>query len=105
MPSRAFDLMLFDISGVKTVRVKYCNCRKTYLPHRVQLLRVRWFPATIKQPGMAFTFRLLNRFHNLQTRSKISLYDFYTDLISSDNPCGIKPTIVSVCLMFDVPQR
>ena len=96
MPSRAFELTLFDISGVRTVRVKYCYCGKPDIPSRLQLLNIDWFPATTRQPGTVFTFRFLDHFHELQTRSKMNLYDFYMTHISSDNPCGLKPTIVSV---------
>ena len=66
------------------------------IPPRVQLLRIRWFPATFKQPGTVFTFRLLDLLHKLQTRSKINLYDIYTTLITMNNPAGLKPAIVSI---------
>ena len=104
MPSQPVKLTLFDISSVTTIRIKYCNCRKPHVPtpHHVQHLHICWFPATFKQPGTAFTFHLLDFLHQLQTRSKITLYDFYAALVSSDNPCGLKPTIVSALLIFDL---
>ena len=97
MPSLAVDLTLFDISGVTTVRVHYCYCGEPgkQLPPRVQLLRMRWFPATLRQPGTAFTFRLLDHVHKLQTRSKVNLYDVYATLIAIHNASGLDHPIVS----------
>ena len=68
-PSPAVALTLFDIPGVTTVRICYCYCGEPEQQNvpRVQLLRVQLFPATLKQPGTAFTFRLLNFLHKLQT--------------------------------------
>lgn len=96
-PSTAVDLTLFDIAGVETVCIHYCYCGepgKQQAP-RIQLLRMRWFPATLKQPGTAFTFRLLDFLHKLQTRSKTNLYDIYATLVSVHNAAGLSPPIVS----------
>ena len=98
LPSAAMDLTLFDIAGVKTVSVHYCYCGEPgkHQPPRVQLLRMRWFPATLKQPGTAFTFRLLDFLHKLQTRSKINLYDVYATLVSVYDAAGLSPPIASI---------
>ena len=103
-PSPVVNLTLFDISGVTTVRIHYCFCGAPgeQLRPRVQLMRMRWFPATLKQPGTAFTFRLLDFLHKLQTRSKINLYDVYATLISIPNPAGLNPPIVSMCSLLVV---
>ncbi|KAF9780498.1 hypothetical protein BJ322DRAFT_1011908, partial [Thelephora terrestris] len=97
MPPAAMDLTLFDVLGITTVCIRYCSCREPgrQRPPRVQLLRMRWFPATLKQPGTAFTFRLLDFLHKLQTRSKINLYDVYATLISIHNASGLSPPIYS----------
>lgn len=103
-PSTPVDLTLFDICGVVTIRIHYCYCGEPgqqKLP-RTQLLRMRWFPATLKQPGTAFTFRLLNSFHKLQTKSKVNLYDYYASLVSILNPAGLRPPIVSGCSLSGV---
>lgn len=103
-PSPAVDLTLFDISGVMTVRIHYCYCGEPgkQLPPCVQLLRMRWFPATLKQPGTAFTFHLLNYLHKLQTRSKVNLYNVYTTITSIYNAAGLNPPIVSIDLSSTV---
>ena len=99
-PSHAMDLTLFDVSGVTTIRIQYCFCGEPgkQQPPRVQLLRMRWFPATLKQPGTAFTFRLLDHIHKLQTQSKVNLYDVYLTLISIHNASGLNRLIVSTYL-------
>jgi hypothetical protein len=96
MPSPAVDLTLFDTSNVTVIRIHYCYCGEPgqQQPPRVQLLRIRWFPATLKQPGTAFTFRLLDFLHKLQTRSKVNLYDVYATLVSIPNPSGLAAPIV-----------
>jgi hypothetical protein len=104
MPSRPIKLTLVDVSGITTVCVKYCYCTKfcAPLPPRIQLLRIRWFPATFRQPGTAFTFHLLDLLHKLQTRSKVNLYDVYATLAAMNNPAELKPTIVSMESILNV---
>lgn len=96
-PSKPVDLTLFDISGVHTVRITYCFCPDTGRSsnhRRSQLLRERWFPATWSRPGTAFTFRLLDFLHKLQTQSKMNLYDFYHSLVSVTDCAGQTPPVV-----------
>lgn len=95
-PSRPLDLMLFDVSGVHTVQVSYCFCNENSVPRHCQLLRQRWFPATWARPSTAFTFRLLNFLHKLQTQSKVNLYDFYHSLISVTDSAGQTPPVVNL---------
>ncbi|EEB94303.1 hypothetical protein MPER_06900, partial [Moniliophthora perniciosa FA553] len=42
-----------------------------------QLLRSRLYPATVVEPTTAFTFRMLEFFHDLTLQGKVSVYDFY----------------------------
>jgi hypothetical protein len=97
-PSSSVDLTLFDITGVQTLRVRYCFCNNGGLRppanRRVQLLRARLFPASWSRPGTVFTFRLLDFTHKLQTRCKVNLYDFHATLISVTNSTGLAPSVV-----------
>ena len=92
------DLTIFDVSNVTTVHIRYCFCREPGRqdPPHIQLLHMRWFPATLKQPGNTFAFRLLDFIHKLQTRSKINLYDVYETLMSIPNPACLNCSIVSI---------
>ena len=91
------EITLFDVSGVHTVRIAYCFCSNPGPPllRRTQLMRTQWFPATWERPGTAFTFRLLDYLHKLQTKSKVSLYDTYATLVSIMDSAGLKPPVVS----------
>jgi hypothetical protein len=96
LPSNPINLVLFDLSGTHTLQVRYCQCDESggTTNRRCQLLRVRWFPATWSRPRSAFTFRLLDFLHKLQTQSKVNLYDVYASLISLTNSAGQKPPVV-----------
>ena len=92
--------MVFDLSGAHHLVVKYCNCERR-VPKYVQLLRARWFPATIERPSTAFAFDILDFFHKLQNHSKCNLYDFYNATIQRTDAAGLRPEIVRV--FFFVP--
>ena len=81
------DFMVFDVSGVHTVAIDFCNCNPIQpLDRRVQLLRRRWFPATLTRPKTAFSFDCLETFHELTLQGKGNLFDFYyTILRKTDN--------------------
>jgi CxC2 like cysteine cluster associated with KDZ transposases len=87
---------VFDVTGVHVVNITYCECGTagSLIPPRVQLLRNRWFPATWNRPGTAFTFRLLNFLHKLQSTSKVNLYDFHNAMISVLDGSGLSKPLV-----------
>jgi len=85
--------MVFDLSGVHRLVVRYCNCDRT-APNYIQLLRVRWFPATIERPSTVFGFDILDFFHKLQNQSKCNPYDFYHAIIQRTDAAGLNPEIV-----------
>ncbi|TFK51470.1 hypothetical protein OE88DRAFT_1735365 [Heliocybe sulcata] len=75
------DFLLIDVTGIHRVSVEYCGCQRTSLPKYAQLLRSSWFPASFKRPGTAFTFGLLNLFHQLTLQGKTNSYDFWLTLL------------------------
>lgn len=95
-PSRPYQLTIFDLSGVHQVIVQYCVCTPEDPAYRRrQLLRKRWFPATLVRPHTVFTFKLLNFFHELQSHNKTNLYDFYNTIVHLSNSAGLSPEVVS----------
>ncbi|KAF9785274.1 hypothetical protein BJ322DRAFT_1108728 [Thelephora terrestris] len=93
IPSSLTPLTVFDVTGVHVINVTYCECdpNASGVPH-IQLHRVRWFPATWRRPSTAFTFRLLNFIHKLQSNCKVNLYDFHGAIAAvSDNSGSGKP--------------
>lgn len=85
--------MVFDLSGAHRIVVRYCFCDRRP-PKRIQLLRSRWFPATIHRPSTAFTFDILDFFHKLQDQNKCNPYDFYHAILQRTDAAGLKPEIV-----------
>ena len=96
-PSPLHDLMVFDLSGVHRLVVRYCGCDGTLSKH-TQLLRARWFPATLDRPATAFSFNILDFFHELQNQNKCNPYDFYRAILQRSDAAGLNPGIV--CLLF-----
>ncbi|KAJ7468442.1 hypothetical protein B0H11DRAFT_2159494 [Mycena galericulata] len=87
------NFVVLDLGSIHTVNVDFCGCDKEYIhgPHRVQLLRRGWFPATVDSPRTCATFRMLNFFHTQTLQSKTTMYDFYTALERLTNAAGVKP--------------
>ncbi|TDL14821.1 hypothetical protein BD410DRAFT_845699 [Rickenella mellea] len=77
---KAETLTVIHMTGIHTVSVKFCECPRISLPRRTQLLRVRWWPATIDRPQTVTTFAALDMFLELTLQSKVNMYDFYLSL-------------------------
>ncbi|KAJ7810465.1 hypothetical protein B0H13DRAFT_2384593 [Mycena leptocephala] len=50
----AMDFVLYDVTGVHVLAVDFCGCKDE--EWRTQLLRVCWWPATVKAPNTCATF-------------------------------------------------
>ncbi|TDL19234.1 hypothetical protein BD410DRAFT_684745, partial [Rickenella mellea] len=83
------DLTVIDISGIHTVSVNFCDCEFACLPHRTQLLRVRWWPATLNRPQTVATFAALDTFLQLSLQSKLNMYDFYLSMVHLTDNAGV----------------
>ena len=92
-PSNLGDLMVFDLSCAHCLVVRFCRCQATLSKH-TQLLRVRWFPATILRPATAFAFDLLDFFSKFQDQSKCNHYDFYHTILRRSDAADLEPRIV-----------
>ncbi|KAF9553123.1 hypothetical protein CPC08DRAFT_646024 [Agrocybe pediades] len=90
-PSDAYasNFTLFDLNGIHTVDLKYCDCDQKQLLF-IQLLRFGWFPATVKQPRTAFTLRLLKFFQLLTFESKTTVYEFHATLSRLSDNTGVQ---------------
>jgi len=67
--------ILMHVNGMHTVTVRFCACLHA-AEKRIQLVRARLFPATVKNPHSAFTFEVLDLFNMLTMESKTAAYDF-----------------------------
>ncbi|KIJ90114.1 hypothetical protein K443DRAFT_126586, partial [Laccaria amethystina LaAM-08-1] len=80
------NFIVFDITGPHFVTIDYCHCCDEPLSTWNQLLREKWFPATLTRPQTTFTFDCLETFHELTLQGKTNLYDYYHTLLRrSDN--------------------
>lgn len=93
-------------NGIHDVNIDYCGCERS-LPHDIQLIRRRLYPATASRTRTCTTLEALKSFSFYNLCGKLSAYDFYaaTELLS--NNTGVKKPKVSFhnlnkkkCVMF-----
>jgi hypothetical protein len=90
-PKRAFndDFVVIDDHAIHNVALDFCDCETAQsLP--IQLLRSRWFPATISNPKSAATFNVLQRFQLLSYEGKLSSFEFYHSVARETDNTGVK---------------
>ncbi|KAF7288964.1 hypothetical protein MIND_01413000 [Mycena indigotica] len=63
-------------SGLQEATIQWCQCPERAAERWEQLLAVRLFPATFKEPRTAFTFGVLKQFQVHALASKKSAYDY-----------------------------
>ncbi|KAK7054294.1 hypothetical protein VNI00_003487 [Paramarasmius palmivorus] len=82
--------VVVDLDYIQEVSVAYCNCRLESVAGQKwqQLMRRELYPGSIEDPYTAFTFRVLNLFHSLTLKGKITLYDFYYSIELRSNVGG-----------------
>ncbi|KAJ7799361.1 hypothetical protein B0H14DRAFT_2295987, partial [Mycena olivaceomarginata] len=85
-----FKFTLIDVSGIHIVAVRFCNC-DTRITHRQQLLRVCWWPATVRDPSTCATFAVVRLFENMNCLGKISAFHFLRSLELLTNADGLAP--------------
>lgn len=88
------QLTIIDANGWHKLYVRYCKCGASGVSHEHyrQLLRERWYPASINRPKTAFTIDLLETYHKHALQGKLNLYDFYhTTMQKADNQGRSKP--------------
>lgn len=84
------DFVILDVTGIHEVGLDYCGC-KDFHPEVVQLLRRRFYPATVVAPKTAATFRLLERYQLECYEGKISVFEFYNSLSRQTENTGLNP--------------
>ncbi|KAF5375506.1 hypothetical protein D9615_009182 [Tricholomella constricta] len=87
-PAFANDFVVVHVNGIHEVALDFCDCQTAQL-HFIQLLRFRWFPATVTQPKSAATFSVLKHFHLLTFESKASSFEFYNALARLTDNVGV----------------
>ncbi|KLO10990.1 hypothetical protein SCHPADRAFT_831771 [Schizopora paradoxa] len=87
------DVQVIDSNGIFVLKVRFCNCPLAGSggAHFLQLLRIRWFPCTIKTPSSAVTFRCLDTVCRLNNQGKLTGYDYYQSLMQGMDSAEIDP--------------
>ncbi|KAI0054927.1 hypothetical protein BV25DRAFT_1922257 [Artomyces pyxidatus] len=85
-------MTVIDISGVHRVCVRFCDCSNAGTAYNyVQLLRARWWPATVQRPRTVITLRSCKLFHALALQGKVNAYDFWNGLCRITDGTGLRP--------------
>ncbi|KAF8133031.1 hypothetical protein EV363DRAFT_1397923 [Boletus edulis] len=88
LPISKNDFVVVDSHGIHVVALDFCGCQTAQTPVR-QLLRFRWFPATVAAPATAATFCVLEQFQLLSFESKVSAYEFYHSIACRADNTGL----------------
>jgi len=84
---------VIDSNGIHSVSVDFCRCAP--VPHRTQLLRIGWWPATPLEPQTCATMSVLRQFHLLNLQGKVTGFSFYRALEYQTDNTRLNPPLVS----------
>ncbi|KAJ6603281.1 hypothetical protein DFH09DRAFT_899292 [Mycena vulgaris] len=84
------DFMVIDLTGIHTVDVRFCEC-DARIPHRKQLMRARWWPATALDPQTCAMFAVIRLFQIMNCLGKVAAHDFVRSLELLTNNNGLSP--------------
>ncbi|KAJ7136981.1 hypothetical protein C8R44DRAFT_552414, partial [Mycena epipterygia] len=82
--------VVIDVTGVHCLKVSFCNC-DARISRAQQLMWVRWWPATIKDPQTCATFAVIRLFQIMNCLGKVSAHDFLRSLELLTNNDGLNP--------------
>ncbi|PPQ80537.1 hypothetical protein CVT24_002657 [Panaeolus cyanescens] len=90
-PSMPLNLHVLHTTGWHTIQVKYCCCSSSEAVSRdIQLFRAQMIAASSERIRTAFTFELMELFHELNLQSKITAYDFYHTMSNRTDPLKLR---------------
>ncbi|PPR06984.1 hypothetical protein CVT24_011010 [Panaeolus cyanescens] len=91
MPSAPSKIQVLHNTGWHNVCVKYCECSASQSQSReIQLFRARMIAASSERIRTAFTFEVMELFHELNLQSKITAYDFYYTMSNRTDPLKLR---------------
>lgn len=92
-PHPVTTVTIVDLLSIHLVRVSFCDCGRSH--YYVQMLRARWWPASLKRPRSGFTLRTLEFFQALSLLSKTNGYDFWRTIVHMTDGSGVSKLPVS----------
>ncbi|KAJ7036080.1 hypothetical protein C8F04DRAFT_1258196 [Mycena alexandri] len=81
---------VIDVNGIHNVAVQFCECNSS-ITHRQQLMRVCWWPATVRDPSTCATIGVLRLFNNVSSLEKVSGFHFLHSLELLTYSDGLNP--------------
>ena len=105
-PAVGDNFTIIDSNGVHSVALDFCAC-ETAASLTAQLLRKGLFPATVKSPRSAVTFRALRHFQILSFQSKVSAHEFYYALVRQTNNIFTPPQVSNceICCILSTEHQ
>ncbi|KAJ7119307.1 hypothetical protein C8R43DRAFT_1090958 [Mycena crocata] len=90
---------VIDVTGLHTITLQFCCCDDSIKPWQ-QLMRVGWWPATVRDPSTCTTFGVIRLFQNMNCLGKISGYHFLRALELLTNADGLHPPPVRCLTVY-----
>lgn len=76
-PDNVFNMTVLDSHGIHQVSACFCKCKRAlHASKRAQLLRARWYPATVTDPTTCATFRVLEEFHLQNLKGALNVHNW-----------------------------
>ncbi|KAJ7117336.1 hypothetical protein C8R43DRAFT_902104 [Mycena crocata] len=76
-----YNLTVIDAPYIHRIKVQYCKCDKSDDADNLeQLMRNRWYPATVTDPGTCATFRSLESYRLYNVVGNMNVRDYITAL-------------------------
>lgn len=92
-------MLVLHVNGIHDVTINYCGCTRT-IPHHLQLLRRRLYPASQITIRTCATFELLSLLHTLALTTKSNTYDFYHALEKLTTNTGLNAPKSRYCALL-----
>lgn len=95
-PDNVFNMTVLDSHGIHQVSACFCKCeRALHASKRAQLLRARWYPATVTDPTTCATFRVLEEFHLQNLKGALNVHNWIGALAMRTDGTRVALTPVS----------
>ncbi|KAJ6476013.1 hypothetical protein C8R47DRAFT_1178917 [Mycena vitilis] len=82
--------VLIDVTGIHHIALNFCDC-DSRVERWQQLMRVSWWPATVRSPQTCATFAVVRLFQIMNCLGKVSAHDFLRSLELLTNNDGLNP--------------
>ncbi|KAF8435946.1 hypothetical protein L210DRAFT_3408012 [Boletus edulis BED1] len=93
-PPHSDDFVIIHGNGIHSMTLRLCGCETTATPTQ-QLLQYHLFPASTDKLQTAATFSVLEEYHLLSLKSKVSAHHYYTLLTQRSDNTGLSPPKVT----------